>query len=65
MTWLWAAPSMARGGGGVGDEVGVAAPHGGDADLGVLLDDRAARGRDGGVRGLRRGALRVDDDELR
>ena len=62
---LVARGAVDRGGGGrVGGEVAVRAPDGGHADLGVLVDDRAACGRDGGARRLRRRALRVHDDEL-
>jgi hypothetical protein len=49
---------------GLGDEGGVGRLDRGDTDLGVLLDDGAAGGRDGGMRGGRRGAVSVGDHVL-
>ena len=49
---------------GGGGEVAVGGDDGGDADVGVLGDDRAAGRGDRGTGGVERHALGVDDDEL-
>ena len=64
MTRFWAVPieGVLRVGG--GGEVAVGRDDGGDADIGVLVDDRAAGRSDRGVGGVERGAFGVDDDKL-
>ena len=49
---------------GRGGEVAVGGDDRGDADVGVLGDDRPAGGFDRGVGGVDRHALGVDDDKL-